>query len=336
MAALRMGNGPIFIVGAPRSGTKLFRDMLSAHPRLSFPPESHFIPPFYRAFGDPADEKEAVQLAKAILRYSWVWSWRLSLEPEQLAGQRSFAGLTAEIFEAWARREGKPRWGDKTPGYVREIPLVLSLFPDAQFLHVYRDGRDVARSVLPMNWSPGNAFCAAELWRDSVRAGRAAGRTLPEGRYMEVRYERLVSDPEPVMRDVCDFLGEDFDSDVTRPKRPRGELRAAHLPPLEATPVETRHQVSTARVGSWRTEMRRRDVATVEAVAGELLTELGYPPSGESRRIRPGERAAWHAHGRAVRLARSVKLADPLRVRVGRRLILWRAGLRRRPRGDSD
>jgi hypothetical protein len=331
-----MGNGPIFIVGAPRSGTKLFRDMLSAHPRLSFPPESHFIPSFYRAFGDPASDREAVRVARAILRYSWVWSWRLSLEPEELAGHRTFAGLTSELFQHWARKEGKPRWGDKTPGYVSEIPLVLSLFPDAQFLHIYRDGRDVVRSLAPMHWSPGNAFCSAELWRDSVNAGREDGRGLPEDRYMEVRYEQLVSEPESVMRSVCDYLGEDFDPEVTRPKRPRGSLRAAHLPPVEDTPVETRHDVSPARVGRWRTEMRPRDVATVEAVAGELLDELGYPLSAEPRPIRLGERTARHAHGRAMRLAKSIRLADPFRVRVGRRLILWRAALRPRRRGDSD
>lgn len=336
MAALAMGKGPIFIVGAPRSGTKLFRDMLSAHPRLSFPPESHFIPAFYRAFGDPSSEREAVRLARAIMRYSWVWSWRLPLDPEELAGHRTFAGLTAELFEAWARKEGKPRWGDKTPGYVSEIPLVLSLFPDAQFLHIYRDGRDVVRSVLPMNWSPGNAFCAAELWRDSVRDGRAAGPALPEGRYMDVRYEQLVRDPEPVMRRVCDFLGEDYDPSVTRPKRPRGSLRAAHLPPVESGPIETREELSASRVELWRSEMRPSDVAMVEAVAGELLNELGYPLSGAPRKVHAGERAAWHIHGRVVRLARSVKLADPLRVRIGRRLILWRAGVRRRLHGQRS
>jgi len=289
-----MGDAPVFIVGAARSGTGLLRDLLRSHPRLSFPPESHFIPSYYRAYGDPRSDRHARRLAAAILRRSRVRYWNLDMAPAELDSHRSFTGLSAHIYRAWADREGKPRWGDKTPRYVFEISLLAELFPDARFLHIYRDGRDVALSQLPVAWGPTNAVTAARLWRDRVIAGRRDGGRLSANRYRELSYERLVEATEETMREVCEFLEEEFVPEILIPTRlPSSVSPAGGRPRSDWIRPAFRDRVDPARAGSWRTEMDAADRARFEAVAGELLTELGYPVVAEARGLSLAERAEW-------------------------------------------
>ena len=110
-----MNNRPIFIVGSPRSGTALLRDLLRAHPRITFPGESHFIPLFYRAYGDPRTAADAQALGGRILKLRWVKRWGLDLDPDSFRDCRTFRSVIATLYEAWTAKEGKERWGDKTP-----------------------------------------------------------------------------------------------------------------------------------------------------------------------------------------------------------------------------
>jgi len=195
-------DSPIFIVGCPRSGTALLRNLLRSHPHLAFPTESHFIPAYYRGYGDPRSAREARRLAESILRLYWVRIWKLSLRPGDFADCRSFREVVCRLFETFARQQGKRRWGDKTPHYVAQIPVLLELFPAAKILQIIRDGRDVALSWLKTRMEPRNLYTAARMWRELVRAGREAGARLPRETYLEVRYERLLAEPEQTMREV--------------------------------------------------------------------------------------------------------------------------------------
>ena len=285
-------DAPIFIVGCARSGTTLLRDLLRSHPRLTFPEESHFIPLFYRAYGDPQNAAEACELAKQILRLRWVRLWRLGLEPASFSDCRSFREVLSRLYETWARDENKPRWGDKTPGYVREIPLLIKLFPGARILHIYRDGRDVALSWFSHVWfGPRNMYTAAGQWRRRVNAGRGAAATLPRGTYMEVRYETLLEQPRETMQQVCEFLGEPFDEAVLRPSKIEGDPR---LNPFSAQ--NSRGELMRNNAGKWKTRMPVRDRVLFESIAGDLLETLGYETEGRTRRISSAERVAWHLH----------------------------------------
>lgn len=243
----------MFIVGCPRSGTALLRDLLRAHPRLAFPGESHFIPAFWRAYGDPRTSREARALAARILRLRWVRAWELERDPASFAHHRTFAGLVDDLYSTYAVREGAPRWGDKTPQHALCMPLLLEVFPRAQFVHIVRDARDAARSLVRLDFGPRNLYAAGRYWRRLVTTARSDGRRLGPARYEEVRYESLVADPEAVVRDVLRFLGEDAAAGL-------------RLPAVDA-----------ARASSWRSEMPERDRHVVEAAAGGVLAELGYP-----------------------------------------------------------
>ena len=297
-------DSPIFIVGCPRSGTSLLRDLLRSHPRLTFPEESHFIPALYRAYGDPKNEREARALAARILAAGWVKAWGLTLDPSAFAGDRSFARMVSRIYEAWAERQQKPRWGDKTPRYVLEIPLLLKLFPGAKILHIVRDGRDVALSWLRYGIGPRNLYTAARMWSDMVRAGRRAGAALGAERYLEVRYEALLADPAAVMRRVCAFIDEPFTEAVLRPNTSAGEgaadpgkLRYFFIgKPRGRRPRQ--QEIVAAYAGKWKQAMTPAQRILFESAAGDLLRELGYETEGRVRRITSAERRMWKAHHR--------------------------------------
>lgn len=293
-----MTDSPIFIVGCPRSGTKLLRDLLRSHPHLTFPEESHFIPELYKGYGDPKNEHEARSLAARILGLHWVQAWELELDLSSFANDRSYRQIVSRIFEEWARMQNKARWGDKTPHYVTKIPVLLEIFPSAKIIHIYRDGRDVALSWLKQRFGPRNLFAASTRWKDMVSAGRRVGATLPQETYMEVRYESLLSQPGETMKCVCAFLGEPFTDAVLRPSsRTTHNPHPTHPPLIGKRPARSpSSEIISTNMEKWKRGMSSSDRILFESVAGDLLETLGYQTEGVTRTIAKPERLAWEAH----------------------------------------
>jgi hypothetical protein len=288
-------DSPIFIVGCQRSGTTLLRNLLRSHPHLAFPEESYFIPAYYKGYGDPRSAREARRLAATILRLYWVRHWGMPLRPEDFSDCRTFREVVCRLFETWARQQGKRRWGDKTPHYVAQIPVLLELFPAAKILHIIRDGRDVALSWLKTRFDPLNLYTAASMWNTMVRAGRQAGAGLPQQTYMEVRYETLLAETQPTMREVCAFLDEPFHEAVLKPT-----LGALVFPALQRGGPALSTEIVSSNTGGWKRQMGVPDRILFESVAGDLLEELGYETEGRRRRISLAERTMWELHHRVL------------------------------------
>ncbi len=281
---------PILVVGCPRSGTTLVRDLLRAHSRITIPHETRTLAALLRIHGDPRDAGAARRLAADLLRASGVRRWHLDLEPRELEHHRSFSAMVGALFAAWARAEDKPRWGEKTPQYVEQLPAMERIFPGAQVVHVIRDPRAVTASLLQRPWGPASVRSAAAAWRGGVSAGRRDGSALGPGRYHELRYEALAHDPEPVLVELCAFLGERFEPAMLRPNR------LATEGPVTWS-AEARTRIVPARAAELG--LSARDRAVVAWEAGDLMQELGYTPGprrpprpGERRRDRIGDRAA--------------------------------------------
>ena len=278
---------PVFIVGCPRSGTSLFRNLLRSHPSLAFPKESFFIPGLQRTYGDPQNNRRARRIAARLLNLPSVRQWGLGLSAKDFSDCRTFKQLVSRLFEAWARHENKPRWGDKTAEHVLAIPALYRLFPDAKFIHLLRDGRDVALSSLEACGDPGNLYTAATKWRDWVSAGLRAGTRLPLTSYMEVKYESLLGDVRGTMEKVCEFLDEPFHENVLTPT-PFGK------PSRGVDPLEKTH------LYKWTKIMTRNQRILFESVAGEVLKKLGYYTEGHTRSVMLPERLFWRMQHRVA------------------------------------
>jgi hypothetical protein len=268
-----MGESPFFIVGSARSGTTLLRMMFNAHRDVAVPPESRFIV-------DLRPQKSPVEVAGFLARldgHALFSYWEMS--PEQVRrelGDRTSADyreIIEAVYLAYARAHGKPRWGDKTPRYVEHIDYLASLWPEALFIHVIRDGRDVALSYGDLPFGPKTVTKAARLWGTRVSAGRRSGRALGEGRYLEMRYEELIEDPARVARLLCDFVAVEFDPHMLDYAE---HARASVLARAERyNPRVTEKPISKAR--SWADQMADSQIRLFEAVAGDVLSEFGYP-----------------------------------------------------------
>jgi hypothetical protein len=314
----RQAKPPVFIVGAARSGTGLLRNLIRAHPDISIPGESHFIPHFYRAYGDPKDANSAQQLARRILAFSRVKLWRLSLDESQFADCRTYAAVIDRLFRLFAQSEGKTRWGDKTPHYASHIPALVELFPDAQFVHIVRDGRAVSASWVRSSFGPGNSYAAADQWKRRVEDARRAGATLPETQYLEVRYEAVLQSTEATMRGVFAFLGETPPDDIGILNPPATQLEDPRWSGASHT------EIVSSNVEKWKRTMPRSERRIVEATAGDLLEELGYPLEEPVRPLPLWKRRMWRLQDRCVHYWRTIShlhtLSDNMKLFVADRL----------------
>jgi hypothetical protein len=205
-------------------------------------------------------------------------------ELEALLGEPvSYKRFLGGLIELYAETRGKPLVGDKTPSYVTSIPKLHTLWPEARFVHIVRDGRDVCLSV--MNWKKADRTAGryatweedpvsttALWWERKVRQGRDGGGSLPEGLYHEVRYEDLIDHPERECVRLCEFLGLPYDDAM--PRFHEGKTRV-DLPDLKRTP-KTAWLPVTSGLRNWSSEMPAEDLERFEAAAGDLLGELGY------------------------------------------------------------
>jgi hypothetical protein len=206
----------------------------------------------------------------------------------------SYSTFVTGVFDLYGKVQGKRLVGDKTPAYVRRIPTLHALWPDAKFVHIIRDGRDVCMSAINWRkadhalgrfstWGEDQVSTAAVWWEWHVRLGREDGGSLAPQLYHEVRYEELVSGPANTCEKLCDFLDLPYDDAMLR----FHEGREKADPNLDAKKA---WRPLTPGLRKWSEQMRSEDLERFEAASGDLLEELGYlracPPPPEEKLAR--------------------------------------------------
>jgi Sulfotransferase family len=290
-----------FFVGSGRSGTTLVRAIFDSHPHLAIPGESNFISAMgknrHRYETDDGLATEA--FLSDLLAHPRFRLWGVPEDAIRTSFAESppgnFADGVRRAFELYAAQKGKSRYGDKTPGYVMHLPLLARLFPEARFVHIIRDGRNVALSYLEVSFGPESIEQAALRWRRFVARGRRTGARLGPKRYLEVRYEDLIEDPEETVQTMCQFLDIRFD-----PQMFRYPERATEVAQGSAFPEVHGHLglPPTTGLRDWRAQMSANDLTTFEILAGDVLSEMGY----ERAVTRPGISKRARATGKRLRL----------------------------------
>jgi hypothetical protein len=282
-----MTNPYVFIVGCPRSGTTLLRHIVSAHPQIVITPEAHWIPLWFeRRKGLTPEGLVTSELIPELLAHAKFAMFRLGAEGlmSLLEGGQptSYASFVTAIFDLYGMARGKKLVGNKTPDSVRRMHTLHALWPHARFVHLIRDGRDTALSL--MNWpkvrnkKPGTfatwkddpVSTAALWWELNVRRGREAGQSVGPELYREMRYESLVAHPKQECAALCEFLGLAYDEAMLRYHETLGKVEPSPAARHDWQPI-------TSGLRDWRTQMPSDDVERFEAATGALLTELGYP-----------------------------------------------------------
>jgi Sulfotransferase family len=261
-----------FIVGSARSGTTLLRLMLNAHSEIAVPPESRFITELWT--NEDEVNVEAFLQRLDSHRLFRVWELPIDKVRAEIEGveRARYGDVIVGVYRAFAHAAGKTRFGDKTPRYVEHLSFLAQLFPHARFVHLVRDGRNVALSYADVPFGPKTVARAASLWDRRVRKGIEIGRKLEHGRYFELRYEDLVEEPEGELKSLCEFLDVAYEPamlDYARRARDSVLSRASvYNPHLSEKP--------NPEVRTWQDAMPEAQVKIFEAIAGDRLTELGY------------------------------------------------------------
>lgn len=282
------------IVGSPRSGTTLLRLMLDAHSQLAIPPETGFLglgPALIEGSLAPHEN-----FVRSLMNFPPdMPAWRdYGIDASQLesalAALDPFTvsdGLRA-FYSLYAARFCKCRFGDKTPMHCRQLRQIQTILPEAHFIHIIRDGRDVAVSLRKRWFSPGRDIATQALfWRDNVVSARAQGADCEH--YLEVHYENLLRHTESELRRICAFVELQFeprqlDYYETAPQRLAehrermrldGSLVVSHEERLKQQ-AGTRRPPDKTRIGVWKTALTSQEKTDFNRVAGDALDQFGY------------------------------------------------------------
>jgi hypothetical protein len=281
------------IVGAPRSGTTLLRFMLDSHPDLAIPPETGFLSIADRLTGTgDALRRDFFEAVRTFPAEAPGWNdfgladdlfWAALLEVGPFAAADGFRAF----YRTYAARFGKSRWGDKTPMYCLHLSTIEAVLPEARFIHLIRDGRDVALSLREMWFSPGPSIEAQAVhWRHCVSTARQQGAQCRQ--YLEVRFEALIRDPERVLRTIGEFLDLPYSPEMLTYHRRTPERLEEHrdrrrvdgslLVSHAVACGSSRGDPHAAAIANRRLEKRMSadEQRRFTAVAGALLIELGY------------------------------------------------------------
>ena len=239
----------LFLVGLESSGTALLREALNHHSRLSMLPGKPLISILRRELGEQLNDREAfISVLKRYLPESQVEALAASvgnLQPFR------FADGIRRYYQLHHTASGKSRWGVESPPCVTDMETIQQVLPEARFLHLIRDGRDLALS-LPAEITPEDA---AGHWVWTIAQARRQAQNLSH--YREIRYEDLLAAPGKILGEICDFF-----------ELPREPAPAAAF----ATMLANTHDPA----GRWQSALPPADLTRYQSIAETILAELGY------------------------------------------------------------
>lgn len=267
---------PVFISGCGRSGTTLLGAMLGTHSRCLATPESKFILQIYRT--NLKEHREAdLEISLEKIKNHWsfkVWGVELNSKEEfQPNLWNSYSDLVLWLVKMYGSEVGKTEvdiWVDHTPNARSFSALLFDLFPDGKMVHIVRDGRAVASSVMGLDWGPNTINSAAHWWIENIANGLAIESYFGDSRVQRIRYEDLILEPQATLEKICDFIEIDFESEMI-------SASGFQLPQYTANQhTLVGGKLDVGRLRAWEKELTSRQVEIFENLAGNLLRCLEY------------------------------------------------------------
>ena len=282
---------PIFIIGTERSGSNLLRLMLNQHPSIAIPHPPHILKemmPLESLYGDLSLDRNFRKLigdAIALVKLHF-FPWDGPLDADVAFAEavgRDVYGVKAALYDQYRRARGKKRWGCKSTFVIHYVDRVRRHHPDAKFIHLVRDGRDVAVSARRSVFNHFHPHYVGRLWGEQQRAAIDLARRLPAESMIVVRYEDLLDDPAREVRRVCGFINEDY-SDALLDYFRSDEARSLATHSRSWENVDK--PVLKANRSRYKRELSAGEIEAFERQAFEELKHFGYSPENNEARLK--------------------------------------------------
>ena len=331
---------PIFVVGAPRSGTTLTARILSRHSRVFMPGETHFFDDIYARRRELGELQNAASIQRVTARLRTLYG-RYNEKPDQervekllqkqeviekLTRCRTYKELFSCFMQLQMRSTGKVRWGNNVPKDIFQIKEIVSFYPDAKILICIRDVRDFLISY-QNKWTVAAEDSAERLtslyhpvvtsllWQASVKQIARIKGTIPRENLMMIRYESLVQNPEKLVREICRFIGEDFEENMLNVEEENSSFQVGQK------------GIYSSSVGRWRRLLTNEEAYIAQKITGSWLVEFGYTTADlKINPLKVGYMYATMPYGlwRAIHANRAIR--GPFLPYVAKRLAaLWQS-----------
>jgi hypothetical protein len=289
---------PIFIVGPPRSGTTLMAKILGRHSRIFMPGETHFFDDIYSRRRELGDLRNGDSVGRVMSRVRTLYA-RYNEKPDQERVNRilrereaveklracvSYEEILSCFMELQMRILGKARWGNNVPKDIFHIKEIVSFYPDAKIVVCIRDVRDFLCSY-QNKWTVSSdangdrlrrlyhPILTSLLWTASAKQILHLRKLVPPENCLIVRYEKLVANPETVVRDICRFIGEAFEENMLNVEEQNSSFAVQQ------------NGIYSSSVGRWRRALTNEEVYTAQLITKKYLVKLGY--ATEKLKINP-------------------------------------------------
>lgn len=279
-------NTPIFIVGTERSGSNLLRLILDSHSRISVPHPPHIFRYFATLeaeYRDLSDRHNLRRLAQDVIKLiEWqIHPWEYIPDPDlivSLSKPRDLMGVFGAVYEWHKQNAGKDRWGCKSTFMIDHVDRILARFPNAKFIWLIRDPRDVAASSHESVFNPCHPYFTALLWCQQQYVGLDYEQRLPKTNWTRLHYETLIESPEQTLRKLCKFLEENFEPQMLCFwETPAARLSAC----LSQSWANTASPILRHNAGKYRNVLSEREIRLVEDLVRHPMGKLGYIPEFE-------------------------------------------------------
>lgn len=284
---------PVFILGAPRSGTTFLSSLLDST-SYGAPFETQFITKYFKKLDNYGDLNVLMNfsgLVKDILDERAVMQWNLDIDIpsffEEFNGDVTYSKLVDKLCLKAAGKKGLTSWGDKTPHYLADIEIIYELFPDSKYIYIVRDGRDVALSLLNKGWGPNNIFTCAKYWVDLNKENGCLDKIKGKGNLFFLKYEDLLDNVEFYVKNIYEFLGTKID-------------------------IGKHHQYSNrvlkGNYNKWKSKLSDSQIKVFELVAADTLNRFGYKASHNKGKIPFLLKLIYQFHDKVFRFKHLFKL----------------------------
>lgn len=286
---------PILMIGTQRSGSNLLRLMLNQLPGIAAPHPPHILQrmmPLLAKYGDLSQDKNFAVLVDDVCRLvelnpvPWEGVVLDRADVARRCRARSLVAVFGAVYDVLAETQGAQTWLCKSMQNVMYLPQIDAYYPDAKYLYLFRDGRDVAVSFRKAVVGEKHYYHIANEWATAQRLAIKQRSITPPERFINVTYEELTSRTEDTMRRLCAFLGVTYSPSMLEYHKSEEARRAAESSALWGNVVKP---VMSDNTRKFLREASEEDISIFESVAGDVLDALGYEriyvPRGKERKF---------------------------------------------------